>query len=146
MPLATSPSHKKTHVLLWVIQWLLALLFVYAGGMKLVMPIGPMAAQSHVPGLFLRFIGVLELLGGLGLVLPGLLGLNPALTPLAAAGLVVIMSGAVGASITTAAPALAVIPVGVGLLAAFVAYGRWQIVPLRARRAGAHGSVLRTAE
>ena len=145
MPLTTSSTHKKTNLLLWTIQGLLALAFIFAGGMKLVMPIDAMATQAHLPGLFLRFIGVLELLCGLGVVLPGILGLRAALTPLAAAGLIVIMSGATGASMTTAGPASALAPVVVGLLAAFVVYGRWQLVPHRGRRGVRQPTVLRTA-
>jgi uncharacterized membrane protein YphA (DoxX/SURF4 family) len=145
MPLTVSSTSKKTDLLLWTIQGLLALLFVFAGGMKLVLPIAEMAAQSHLPGLFIRFIGVLELLGGLGVVLPGLLGLNRALTPFAAAGLIVIMSGATGATMTTSGPASALVPVAVGLLAAFVVYGRWQLAPHRAQHGLRRPTVLRTA-
>ncbi len=63
----------RLNVLLWVVQVLLSILFVFAGGMKLVVPIEALAGPVALPGLFLRFIGVAELLGGLGLVLPGLL-------------------------------------------------------------------------
>ena len=81
---------------LWVIQGLLALLFLFAGGMKLILPVEEMTKQMPVPlpGLFLRFIAVVEVLGALGLILPGLLRIRPGLTPLAAAGLVIIMIGA----------------------------------------------------
>ena len=79
---------------LWIVQGLLAVLFLFAGGMKLVMPIEEMTEQIALPGAFLRFIGVAEVLGGLGLILPGLLRIRPGLTPLAAAGLVIIMIGA----------------------------------------------------
>ncbi len=63
--------------------------------MKLVLPIEEMTKQMAMPGLFLRFIGVCEVLGGIGLILPGLLHFQPRLTPLAAAGLTIIMIGAV---------------------------------------------------
>ena len=78
------------NVVLWIIQVLLALLFLFAGGMKLILPIEEMTKQMPMPGLFLRFIGVCEVLGALGLILPGLLRIRPGLTPLAAAGLVII--------------------------------------------------------
>jgi uncharacterized membrane protein YphA (DoxX/SURF4 family) len=116
---------------LWIAQGLLALLFLFAGGMKLVMPIEEMTKQISMPGPFLRFIGVAEVLGGLGLVLPGLLRIRPGLTPLAAAGLVIIMIGATAITAATGGGATALIPAVVGLLAAFVAYGRWRLVPLR---------------
>lgn len=122
---------------LWVVQWLLAALFLWAGGLKLVMPIEEMTAQIAFPGAFLRFLGVVEVLGALGLILPGLTHIRPGLTPLAAAGLVIVMIGATVVTATAMGPAIALVPFVTGLLAAFVAIGRWHIVPLRgaARRA-----------
>jgi hypothetical protein len=116
---------------LWIIQGLLALLFLFAGGMKLVQPIEVLTAQAPLPGLFLRFIGVAEVLGALGLILPGLLRIRPGLTPLAAAGLVIIMVGATIFTLQIGGGALALIPAVVGLLAACVAYGRWRLAPHR---------------
>ena len=116
---------------LWIVQALLALLFLFAGGMKLVLPIEEMTKQMPMPGLFLRFIGVCEVLGALGLILPWLLGIRSGLTPLAAAGLVIIMIGATVTTLATADVAMALIPLVVGILAAFVAYGRWRLVPHR---------------
>jgi hypothetical protein len=116
---------------LWVVQGLLALLFLFAGGMKLVMPIEELTKQMPLPGWFVRFIAVAEVLGGLGLILPGLLRIRPGLTPLAAAGLVIIMIGATVVSVMTVGVAMALIPLVTGLLAAFVAYGRWRLVPHR---------------
>jgi uncharacterized membrane protein YphA (DoxX/SURF4 family) len=112
---------------LWILQALLAALFLFAGGTKLIMPIEEMTKQMQVPmpGWFLRFIGVAELLGGLGLVLPWLTRVQPKLTPLAAAGLVIIMIGAVAVTIMSGEIAMAIFPLAVGVLCAFVAYGRW---------------------
>ena len=109
---------------LWIIQGLLALLFLFTGGMKLVLPIEVMTQQMPMPGWFLRFIGVSEVLGAIGLILPGLLGVRPGLTPLAACGLVVIMIGATVLTLVAIGVATALIPLVVGLLSAFVAYGR----------------------
>ncbi len=111
---------------LWIVQGLLAALFLFAGGMKFVMPIEEMTKQMAVPGWFLCFIGVAEVLGALGLILPGLLGIRPGLTPLAAAGLVIIMIGATVVTLVGGEVAPALIPLVVGFLAAFVAYGRRQ--------------------
>ena len=118
---------------LWIVQGLLALLFLFAGGMKLVLPIEELTAQMPLPGLFVQFIGVAEVLGGLGLVLPGLLRIRPSLTPLAAAGLVIIMIGATVITAMMMDVALALMPLVVGLLAACVAYGRWRLAPVRGR-------------
>jgi len=116
---------------LWIVQGLLAALFLFAGGMKLVLPIEEMTKQMPMPGWFLRFIGVAEVLGGIGLILPGLLRIRPGLTPLAAAGLVIIMIGATALTLASGPVATAIIPLVVGLLAAFVAYGRWRLAPHR---------------
>jgi hypothetical protein len=116
---------------LWIVQGLLALLFLFAGVMKFIMPIEEMTKQVPMPGAFLRFIGVAEILGALGLILPGLLRMRPGLTPLAAAGLVIIMIGATVVSLMIGTVAMALMPFVVLLLTAFVAYGRWKVVPHR---------------
>jgi len=118
------------NVALWIVQGLLAALFLLAGGAKLVMSADQMAGPVALPVWFLRFIGVAEVLGGLGLILPGLLRIRPGLTPLAAAGLVIIMIGATIVSLMIGPVALAAMPFVVGLLAAFVAYGRWKLAPI----------------
>jgi len=114
---------------LWIVQGLLALLFLWAGGIKLVLPLEKLTGPLPLPGLFLRFIGVAEVLGAIGLILPGLLRIRPGLTPLAAAGLVIIMAGATAVTLASGDVAMALIPLVVGLLAAFVAYGRWRLAP-----------------
>ena len=132
---------------LWIVQVLLALLFLFGGGFKLVMPVEEMTKQMPVPlpGGFLRFIGVAEVLGGLGLILPGLLRIRPGLTPLAAAGLVVIMVGATAVTLLGGDVLPALIPFAVGLLAAFVAYGRWRLAPIHPSASGAPASSARRA-
>src|SRR3989442_13426809 len=82
-----------------------------------------------LPGLFLQFIGVAEVVGAIGLILPGLLRIRPGLTPLAAAGLVIIMIGATVIGLAGGDVVMALIPLVVGLLAALVAYGRWRLAP-----------------
>ena len=118
------------NVALWIVQGLLAALFLFAGGAKLVLPLDQMAGPVALPGWFLRFLGVAEVLGGLGLILPGLLRIRPGLTPLAAAGLVIIMIGATVVTLVGDMAAVALMNVVVALLAAFVAYGR-SLRPLR---------------
>ncbi len=116
--------------LLWVVQVLLALVFLFAGGAKLVMSDAELTAGGPLPAAFLRFIGAMEILGGLGLVVPGMLRIRTALTPLAAAGLLIIMIGAVVVTIQTMGLGLAALPFVTGVLALFVAYGRWRLAPL----------------
>ena len=116
---------------LWIVQGLLAALFLFGGAVKLTMPIEELTAQVPVPGLFIQFISVAEILGAIGLVLPALLRIRPGLTPLAAAGLVVIMIGATILTVATMGAGPALFPLVTGLLAAFVAYGRWRLAPIR---------------
>jgi len=118
------------NILLWIFQILLALEFLLAGGIKLIIPPAKLQAQAppgaiHLPGWFLIFIGVCEVLGALGLILPGLTRTRKELTPLAALGLTIIMIGAVVISVMGLGVKAAILPFVVGLLCAFVAYGRW---------------------
>jgi uncharacterized membrane protein YphA (DoxX/SURF4 family) len=119
---------------LWTVQGLLALLYLLSGGMKLTTPIEEMTRDVPLPGAFIRFIGVAEVVGALGLVLPGLTGIKPWLTPLAAAGLTIIMTGATVITLTVMGLPIGLVPLIVGLLVAFVAYGRWRLAPLRGSR------------
>jgi uncharacterized membrane protein YphA (DoxX/SURF4 family) len=125
------------NIVLWILQILLGLLFLFAGGTKLIIPIEQMAemarqsGQTPLPGFLLRFIGVAELLGGLGLILPSLLRIRPGLTPLAAAGLVIIMIGAIVITLMSGTVGPALFPLIVGLLLVFVAYGRWRLAPIK---------------
>ncbi len=126
------------NIVLWIIQGLLALLFLFSGGMKLVIPpnvLQSMGSPNQVvlPGLFIQFIGVCEVLGALALVLPGLLRIRPRLTPLAATGLVIIMIGATVLTIIGDGIGTALIPFVTGLLVAFVAYSRLRLAPLKDR-------------
>jgi hypothetical protein len=116
---------------LLVLQWMLALLFLFAGTMKLVMPIAEMTQQVSMPGPLQRFIGVAEVLGGLGMILPGLFRIKTGLTPVAGSGLVIIMIGAAAVTFKTGGFAMSVFPLAIALLAAFVVYGRLRLAPTR---------------
>ena len=118
--------------LLWLLQILLALLFVFAGVVKFLMPADKLAEglPSFLPLWFIYFIAVCEILGGVGLIIPWLTRIKPKLTPLAAIGLVIIMLGAVVVSAQMDVKGAA-IPLTIGLLCAFVAYGRMKMVPVK---------------
>ena len=119
-------------ILLWIIQCLLALLFVFSGAMKFVMSVQEMNSQGPVmlPGIFLHFIGVCEILGGVGLILPSALRIEPGLTPLAAAGLAIITAGATVITLMGPMKGMAAIPFVTCMLCIFVAYGRWRVRPI----------------
>ena len=111
---------------LWTAQTLLAAVFLSAGLMKLFMPADVLAAQSHLPAAFMKFIATCETLGAIGLIVPGLTRIRTELTPIAAAGLAIIMTGAVAVSLIQGLGAAAILPAVVGTLAVYVARGRWQ--------------------
>jgi uncharacterized membrane protein YphA (DoxX/SURF4 family) len=115
------------NILLWAIQILLALLFLFAGASKFLMSVEDMNAMSKIPmpGWFIHFIGICELLGAIGLVVPWATGIKPKLTPIAAAGLTVIMIGATIVTIAGGDIFPAAFPLIVALLLALVAYKRW---------------------
>ena len=121
------------NIVLWIIQVILALLFLLAGGTKLILPIAEMTKDIHLPGLFLRFLGVAEVLGALGLILPGALRIKPGLTSLAAVGLMIIVIGATVITATNGPIVGAILPFITTLLLAFVAYGRLRIAPITER-------------
>lgn len=125
-----STQRKSSRIALWIVQGVLAGLFLFAGGFKLASPVADLARVSPLPAGFLKFIGACEVLGALGLVLPGLLRVRLGLTSLAAAGLVVIMLGATIVTAITEGPAVAGFPLAVGVLATLVALRRrsWSAV------------------
>jgi uncharacterized membrane protein YphA (DoxX/SURF4 family) len=118
------------NVVLWVLQILLALVFLGAGSQKVLRPKDALRERMSFVEDFsqpmVRFIGTMEILGALGLILPAATGIAPILTPLAAAGLFVTMVGAVVVHIRRKETGAALAaPVVLGLLALFVAIERF---------------------
>jgi hypothetical protein len=116
------------NIVLWIIQILLVLVFLFAGVTKVfptIIPMPPPPPDAWIPPMwFLKFIGVCELLGALGLVLPGLFRRQQYLTVWAAIGLLIIMIGAVVTSVMTMGVLAGVLPLITALLLVFVVYGR----------------------
>jgi hypothetical protein len=124
-PETTMTIHtKKGRVALWITQGVLCALFLFAGGFKLVLPLAVLAKFSPLPPLFLKFIGLCEVAGGLGLVLPGVFRIRPGLTTLAAVGLAGVMAGAVTLTVAIQGVAPAIMPFVVGLLLIAIVRGR----------------------
>lgn len=118
------------NILLWVLQSVLAGMFLMVGAMKLMQPKEKMAEKMGWVEDFsqtqVRVIGVLEVLGALGLILPMATGIMPFLTSYAAIGLCLVMMGA----FMTHLRRNEIVPMGVMnivllALAAFVAFGRF---------------------
>jgi uncharacterized membrane protein YphA (DoxX/SURF4 family) len=125
----STSAAKNVNRLLWTAQALTGLLFLFAGSTKFIMPAAQLQQGPMVlPMTFIHFIGICECLGALGLILPGLLRIRPVLTPLAAAGLTIIMIGATIVSIPMGAGAA--FPAVVGIITACISYTRTRVLPL----------------
>jgi len=122
------------NIALWVVQILLALAFLMAGGMKVSQPMEKlkkaMSWTSHTTVGTVRLVGILEILGALGLILPAVTGILPWLTPVAAIGLVLTMIGAAIVHIRLKEFAGLGAPLVLFLLALFIVYGRFMLSPL----------------
>jgi putative oxidoreductase len=138
-PAPNARSDENLHYALWGAQGLLALFFALGGLMKATTPIAELASKmvwaADVPEALVRFIGVTQLLGAIGLVLPGLTKLKTRLTPLAASGLALTML--LAALFHVARGELFMLPMNaaLGALASFVVWGRFWKLPLGARQA-----------
>jgi putative oxidoreductase len=128
---------KALHVGLWVVQGLLGALFLAVGTMKATQPIAVLVETfgwpAAVPTALVRFIGVAEFLGGLGLILPAATRIMPVLTPLAGAGLALAMLSAAGFHISRGELGALPAPLILGGLAALVAWGRAVRAPIAPR-------------
>jgi putative oxidoreductase len=128
---------------LWTVQALLALAFVMAGSMKATTPYAELATKmawvGAVPEGLVRFIGIAELLGGIGLVVPAVTRIRPSLTALAGAGLALVMLLASFFHLSRGEAGAVPVNLVLGGLAAFVAWGRWKKAPIVARRDEATG-------
>ena len=122
------------NVALWIVQILLALMFLFHGYTMWFpsesLSQGGMAYIFAIPPTFRRLIGTAELLAAVGLILPALTGILPVLTPLAAVGLVVLMLSAAIFHIPRREYPNVAFNLILLALAAFVAYGRFVLVPL----------------
>jgi uncharacterized membrane protein len=126
------------NAILWVLQVLLGVYFFATGIIHFILPpglTGPMSWMYELPQPLHWLSGAVEILAGLGLVLPGLLRVQTRLVPLAALALVVTMAGAAAWHATRGEFPNIVMNLLLGALAAFVAYGRWKLQPLRDRAA-----------
>ena len=120
----SQPKGRAANIITWVLQVLVGLQFVFAGAMKFVMPMEEMTKTMPLPAAFLYFIGVAEVAGGIGLILPGALRIRRGLTPLAALGLTIIMAGAVVICAMMDVK-MAAMPLIIGALCVFIARSRW---------------------
>lgn len=132
-PAPTAPVHRRAHRALWVLQWLLGISLVVAGVFKLSLPADqavemfPWAADG--PVLF-TMTSVLDVLGGLGVILPSLTRILPRTTVLAALGVVLLMLSAVVFYLARGEASEIVVNLVLAAVAAVIAWGRWRIAPI----------------
>ena len=138
--MATATGSRGLHIALWVVQVLLALVFLGSGFTKLTTPYETLITTPYggwaedFPAAMVKFIGLVEVLGAIGLIVPSATRIKPILTPLAAAGLVVVMLGAAGTHVRHGDPAGSVVfNLILATLAGFVAWGRSKKAPIAPR-------------
>jgi uncharacterized membrane protein YphA (DoxX/SURF4 family) len=130
-------SNKKLNITLWVLQVVLAAMYLMAGYQKTFGDLDVVVKSifwiAYTPAPLVRFIGVSELLGAIGLILPAALKIRPQLTTLAAAGLSTIMLLANLMHIYRGEYFVLPMTLLLFAMAAFVAYGRWKLAPVAAK-------------
>ena len=127
----------NTNVLLWILQGFLALFFALGSGApKLLLPVEALPMPIALPDWFIRFIGTAEVLGALGLVLPGIFRTRLGVMPLAATGLVLLTICATVYQLLAQQPANAIFAAVMCLLCASVALGRWRRLASARRASG----------
>lgn len=128
---------KVTHILLWIAQIILSITLIWAAFVKLVQPIEQLKAMwpwtGEVSPALVRFTGVIDLLGALGVLLPSLFRFKPILAPLAAGGIVLLMISASVFHIYRGEASQIGFNIVFGLIAVFVAYGRFKIIPIKSK-------------
>ena len=130
-------KRRALNIVLWIVQALLALAYVTAGVQKAFFSFDTLVQTifwvAYVPHPLVRFIGASELLGAIGLIVPGATGIKPRLTTLAAAALTLIMASATVLHGVRGESVALPTTITLFLLDAFVAYGRWKLVPFSER-------------
>ncbi len=128
------PSSKIISIALWAAQFILAATLVWASYMKLVQPVDQLATMwpwaGEVPVAFVKFTGIIDLLGAIGLILPALTRIKPVLTPIAAVAVIVLMLCASIFHISRGEASVTGVNVVFALIAAFIAWGRFKKAPI----------------
>lgn len=130
----TTQNAKRQNNILWTLQVLLAALFLMAGSMKLFQPISELAKMlpwaTEFPAVMVRFIGLSELLGAIGLLLPSIFRIQPILTPIAAIGLSIVQLLAMGFHLSRGESSMIGANIVFISLAVLIAWGRLKVAPI----------------
>ena len=135
--MSRSTMRRALNIGLWVVQLLLMAVFVLTGFVKVFQPIDVLAETyrwiGFAPPVFVRFVGICELLAAAGLLGPAVLRLMPRLTVFAAIGIILLMVGAMITHVLLGPWSTIVVNLILLSLAAFVAYGRLVLAPVQPR-------------
>lgn len=130
-------NNKSITISLWIVQSLLGAMFIMTGAMKLSQPIAELSAMlpwtKDIPEMFVRLIGSFEILGGIGLIFPGMFRIKPILTPVAAVGIVLVQVSAVVFHISRGEMSILGMNFFVIVVALFIAWGRLSRAPIPAK-------------
>jgi DoxX-like family len=131
-------NSKALNITLWIVQGLTAALMLMSAFMKIATPISELSVKwkwtGELPETVVRLLGVLDLLGGIGIILPALLKIKPSLTPLAALGVVLLMISASVFHISRGEASVIGFNIILMLLASFIAWGRYKKLPILTRQ------------
>jgi putative oxidoreductase len=128
--MTANKSNKALNITLWIVQGLTATLMLMSAYMKIATPILELSSKwkwtGELPETVVRLLGVIDLLGGIGIILPALLRIKPSLTPLAAVGIILLMISASVFHISRGESSVIGFNIMIMLLASFVAWGRYK--------------------
>ena len=138
-PVSSRPiRHTGLHITLWIAQVLLAVLFAGAGSAKAMTPLPELTKSlpytADLPGWLVRFIGISEITGAVGLILPAISRVVPMLVAWASWGLCAVMGLATLFHLTRSEISAMPMTIVIGAVAAFVAWGRSAKAPIVSRR------------
>ena len=122
------------NIMLWVLQVLLALAFLAHGLLFLFPPAEMLELMKFIPTAFRIFLGVAEVLAAVGLTMPGITRIQTWLIPCAAAGVMIVMISATIFHIARGEISSAITTAVLLLVATFVAYMRWKVMPIMTRK------------
>jgi putative oxidoreductase len=131
-------NSKTLNITLWIVQGLTAALMLMSAFMKIASPIPELSAKwkwtGELPQQVVRMLGIVDLLGGIGIILPAILKIKPGLTPLAAVGVVLLMISATVFHISRGESSVIAFNIILMLLASFIAWGRYKKLPILPRQ------------